>query len=109
MLAELDAENRLLLLKFLCAFAWTDLELKSSERGFIERLMSKLELSAEERAEVGAWMHVAPAPDSIDPKSVPAAHRATFLNVLRALIYVDGDVDPEEREHFERLKAALSD
>lgn len=107
MFDALDRGERLLLLRFVCAFAWTDLEVQESERAFVHRLMDRLQLAPEDRAEVEAWLHVAPAPGSIDPSAVPAAHRRTFVEAIRAMMYVDGDVDTEEREQFERLKAAL--
>ncbi|HTA92238.1 MAG TPA: hypothetical protein VK745_21815, partial [Polyangiaceae bacterium] len=61
----------------------------------------------EDASEVETWLHIAPAPGSIDPKDVPPAHRRTFIEAIRAMMYVDGEVDAEEREQFERLKAAL--
>jgi uncharacterized tellurite resistance protein B-like protein len=107
MFEALARDERLLLLRFVCAFAWTDLEVQETERAFVHRLMDRLKLDAEDRAEVEAWLHVAPAPGSIDPQAVPAAHRRTFVEAIRAMMYVDGEVDAEEREQFERLKSAL--
>lgn len=107
MLEGLSREKRLLLLKFVCAFAWTDLEVKESERSFVARLVKRLQLSADDRAEVERWLHVAPAPSEIDPALVPSEHRRAFIEAVRAVIYADGNVDDEEREQFERLKSAL--
>jgi|RhiMethySRZTD1v2_1073278.scaffolds.fasta_scaffold503502_2 uncharacterized tellurite resistance protein B-like protein len=107
MYEQLSRADRLLLLKFVCGFAWTDLEIRDAERRFVQRLMDRLELDAEDRAEVDGWLHIAPAPDSLSPAAIPTEHRRTFVEAIRALIYVDGAVDPEEREQFERLKAAL--
>jgi uncharacterized tellurite resistance protein B-like protein len=107
MLERLSRDQRLLLLKFVCAFAWTDLEIKPSEKSFVSRLVSRLRLSADDRAEVDRWLHVAPAPSEIDPALVPAEHRRAFIEAVRAVIYADGIVDSEEREQFERLKSAL--
>jgi len=109
MFDALARDERLLLLRFVCAFAWTDLEVQDSERAFVHRLMDRLELSPEDRAEVEAWLHVAPAPGTVDPKAVPSAHRRTFVEAVRAMMYVDGEVDAEERAQFEQLKAALLD
>jgi uncharacterized tellurite resistance protein B-like protein len=107
MLDELSREDRLLLLKFVCAFAWTDLEVKASEKRFVRRLIARFELDHEDRAQVEQWLHVGPAPSEVDPALVPAAHRRTFLEAARAVIYADGEVDDEEREQLERLKIAL--
>jgi uncharacterized tellurite resistance protein B-like protein len=108
MLDELSAEHRLLLLQFLCAFAWTDMQVNANERKFIERLMTRFDLSEEDRDQVGEWLALAPAPSSVEPNRVPVEHRHTFVEAVRALIYSDGGVDVEEREHFEKLKQALS-
>jgi hypothetical protein len=51
---------------------------------------------------------VAPAPGATNPERVPKEHRRVFVEAVRALIYADGDVDDEERERFEKLRAALS-
>jgi uncharacterized tellurite resistance protein B-like protein len=107
MFEALSREDRLLLLKFVCAFAWTDLEVTASERAFVHRLVQKLSLNAQDAAEVEAWLHVAPAPSEVDPQAVPVEHRRTFVETLRALIYVDGHVDLEERTQFERMRSAL--
>jgi uncharacterized tellurite resistance protein B-like protein len=107
MFETLARDERLLLLRFVCAFAWTDLEVQDSERAFVHRLVERLELSPEDASEVEAWLHVAPAPGSVDPKDVPPAHRRTFIEAVRAMMYVDGEVEAEEREQFERLKTAL--
>jgi hypothetical protein len=64
MFDALSRDERLLLLRFVCAFAWTDLEVTPRERAFVES--------------------------------------------VRGVIYADGHVDPEEREQFEKLQAALS-
>jgi uncharacterized tellurite resistance protein B-like protein len=109
MLDDLTRDERLLLLKFVCAFAWTDLEVRDGERRFVERLCERLALDQDERAEVETWLHVAPAPGDVDPSRVPAAHRRTFIEAVRAVIYADGDVDTEERLQLEKLKTALTD
>src|SRR5262245_14238566 len=109
MLEQLSREHRLLLLKFVCAFAWADLRVLDSERRFVHRLMKKMSLSSEDRGEVEAWLNVAPAPSDVDPSLVPVEHRRDFIEAVRAVIYADGQVDDEERAQFERLKAALHD
>lgn len=109
MFEQLSRDDRMLLLRFVCAFAWTDLSIKDGERKFVQRLMNRMQLSAEDRAEVEGYLHVAPSPESTNPKLVPAQHRRSFIEAVRALIYADGEVDAEERERFEKLQAALSD
>lgn len=109
MLDELTRDERLLLLKFVCAFAWTDLEIRDSERAFVGRLVEKLQLDDADRAQVEEWLQVSPSPDSVDPALVPKQHRRTFIEAARAVIYSDGEVDDEEREQLDRLREALSD
>jgi uncharacterized tellurite resistance protein B-like protein len=108
MFENLSRDERMLLLRFVCAFAWTDLEIHQAERQFVERLIARMELSAEDRAEALSYLHVAPSPEATNPKLVPKEHRRVFIEAVRALIYADGDVDDEERERFEKLKVVLS-
>ena len=107
MLDQLSRDHRLLLLKFVCAFAWTDLDVSEPEKAFVRRLIGKLALADEDRAEVEQWLHVAPPPSEVDPKLVPEAHRRSFIEAVRAVVYADGNVDDEERAQLERLKTAL--
>ena len=106
---SLSRDDRLLLLRFVCAFAWTDLTVTDKERRFVKRLVHRFGLEGEDAEEVEAWLHVAPAPSSVDEKKIPAEHRRTFIEAVRAVIYADGNVDPEERAQFEKLRSALSD
>jgi uncharacterized tellurite resistance protein B-like protein len=108
MFDQLSRDERMLLLRFVCAFAWTDLEIRDGERKFVARLMERMQLPAEDRAEVESYLHVAPSPEATNPKLVPREHRRIFIDAVRALIYADGNVDAEERERFEKLQAALS-
>jgi uncharacterized tellurite resistance protein B-like protein len=108
MFEQLSRDDRMLLLRFVCAFAWTDLEIRDGERKFVERLMERMQLSGDDRAEVEGYLHVAPSPETTNPKLVPAEHRRLFIDSVRALIYADGEVDSEERDRFEKLRAALS-
>lgn len=104
---SLSREDRLLLVKFVCAYAWTDLEIQEGERRFVERLIGRLALDEQDRREAEQWLHVAPSPSEVDPSLVPAEHRRAFVEAVRAVMYADGNVDPEERAQLERLKAAL--
>jgi uncharacterized tellurite resistance protein B-like protein len=108
MFQELSRDDRLLLLKFVCAFAWTDLAISDAERRFVRRLVGKLELDADDARQVEEWLDIAPAPHSVNPTRIPREHRHTFVEAVRAMIYADGQVDPEEREQLEKLKAALA-
>jgi len=107
MFEGLSREDRLLLLRFVCAFAWTDLQVRDSERRFVQKLVERLKLDADDARQVEEWLSIAPSPQSVDPARVPQEHRRMFIEAVRALIYTDGQVDPEEREQLEKLKAAL--
>lgn len=108
MLDSLSHDDRMLLLRFVCAFAWTDLTVTDKERKFVARLVERFGLEGEDAAEVNEWLHIAPAPGSVDASQVPAAHRRAFVETARAMIYADGSVDDEERAQFEKLRSALS-
>ena len=107
MLDELSDKDRLLLLEFVCAFAWTDLTVTDGERRFVERLMQRMSLGDQDRQTVEGWLSIAPAPGSLDAQQVPREHRRLFAEAVRALIYSDGEVDAEEREQFEKLQRSL--
>jgi uncharacterized tellurite resistance protein B-like protein len=109
MYESLSRDERLLLLRFVCAFAWTDLTVTDKERRFVKRLVERFGLEGDDAQEVEEWLHVAPAPASVDEKKIPLEHRRAFVEAVRAVIYADGNVDPEERAQFEKLRSALSD
>ena len=108
MFEQLSRDERMLLLKFVCAFAWTDLTIHEGERKFVERLIERMRLSSDDRAEALAYLHVAPSPEATNAKLVPKEHRRVFVEAVRALIYADGEVDAEERDRFEKLKGMLN-
>ena len=106
-LEVLNSRERLDLLKFVCSFAWADLEVRPQERIFTKRLVERLELAPAEALQVGRWLDLPPAPDSVDPAQIPARHKDLFLRVLDGVIRADGEVATEEREHFELLREML--
>lgn len=107
MLRDLPREERLLLLRFVCAFAWSDLEVQEQERRFVSRLTARLALDAEERAQVEEWLELGVAPEEVDPNRVPQQHRELFLRVVGDLIRADGVIDPNEAEDYALLKKLL--
>ncbi|MGH2671009.1 MAG: TerB family tellurite resistance protein, partial [bacterium] len=52
MLDDLDSRQRLQLIKFVCSFAWADLEVRAEERTFVARLVERLDLDERERRQV---------------------------------------------------------
>jgi len=104
MLEELDATQRLQLIQFLCSFAWADLEVRDEERAFVRQMVERLELGPEERLQAQGWLESPPPAESIDPTSVPAAHRKLFLEAVEQIVVADGEIAPEERESLELLR-----
>ena len=100
MLETLDREDRLRLMKFICSFAWADLEIQDEERDFVNRLVEQLELDDKEREQVQEWLKLPPTADELDPAEIPKAHRQLFLDTARAMIVADGRIDPDEAENF---------
>jgi hypothetical protein len=97
-LKELTREERLLLMRFVCSFAWADLEVRPEERDLVARLIRRLELDDDESRQVYEWLESPPSPGSVDPKLVPRAHRMRFLRAVESTVAVDGEISPEERE-----------
>ena len=97
-LEELSRDERLLLMRFVCSFAWADMEVKAEERALVARMIRRLQLNEEERQQVLHWLECPPAPDSVDPKLVPRAHRMKFLRAVESTVAVDGEVSAEERD-----------
>jgi uncharacterized tellurite resistance protein B-like protein len=105
-LKDLDSEDRLRLMRFVCSFAWADLEIADAEKSMVKKLISQLELSEEEQAEVNQWLKIPPPPESIDPTDIPREHRQLFLTTALQMVGADGVVDEREVENlalFERL------
>lgn len=108
MLEELDRRERLRLMKFVCSFAWADLEIRPEERSFVARLLRQLELDEEDRQRVEEWLQVPPEPDAVDPTLVPQAHRKLFLEAIEGVIAADGEIAPEESESLALFQQLVS-
>ncbi len=104
---DLDGEDRLQLLRFLCSFAWADLEVSEGERAFLRKLIGQLNLDEDGRMLVEEWLRVPPAPEDIDPSDVPLAHRQVFLTTILQMMGADGNVDEREVESFYLLERLL--
>jgi uncharacterized tellurite resistance protein B-like protein len=107
MLDRLNQRERMRLMKFVCSFAWADLEIRPEERDFVKNLIERLILDEDERAKVAGWLEVPPEIESIDPTLVPHQHRRIFLEEIKGVIESDGEIAPEERENFRIFEALL--
>ncbi|HSN98098.1 MAG TPA: TerB family tellurite resistance protein [Candidatus Nanopelagicales bacterium] len=104
MLDKLSREERLQLMRFVCSFAWADLEIQPKERKFVEKLITKLGLNEEEQKLVRGWLEVPPEAEALDPQQIPRPHRQIFLDTARQMIAADGKIDPEEEESLRLLE-----
>jgi uncharacterized tellurite resistance protein B-like protein len=100
MLERLERGEKMRLMKFVCSFAWADLEVRPEERAFIRKMVSHLSLDDEDGEQVRGWLDVPPAPESVDPTLVPTTHRRVFIDAIQGVIAADGEVAPEEIENF---------
>ncbi len=107
MLNEISGPDRLRLMRFVCSFAWADLEIRERERAFIMRLSKRLRLDANEVSAVEGWLLKPPTADELDPAQVPVAHRKLLLAAVRGVVGADGEIDPEEAESLELLEELL--
>jgi uncharacterized tellurite resistance protein B-like protein len=108
MLERLNRRERMRLMKFVCSFAWADLEIRPEERQFVRKLINRLDLGPEEREQVQGWLDRPPEIESVDPTLVPHEHRRIFIDEIEGVIESDGEIAREERESF-RLFEALVD
>ena len=107
MLTDLDPKDRLRLMKFVCSFAWADLEVRPEERAFVQQLAQKLGLSDEEQGRVEEWLRVPPRPEEVDPAKIPRAHRELFYAAAKSIVEADHDVAAPERETLELFRQLL--
>jgi tellurite resistance protein len=106
---NLTRAERMLLLRFVCACAWADREIRAEERDFVWRLVRKLELNEAERREVDGWLASPDAIEPIDPAAVPEEHRRQFLHVAESVIAADGEIARAEQEQLLRFARRLRD
>lgn len=108
MLHELGPEDRLRLLRFVCAFAWTDLEVGEAERDFVERLVKALALTPSEAQAVQEWLTSPPRPEEIDPQDIPTEQRGLVLLAVAAVVSTDGKLTSREAESLKLLEQLLT-
>jgi uncharacterized tellurite resistance protein B-like protein len=104
---DLNQEDRLRLMGFVCSFAWADLEIADGERELVAELVKKLELDDEEKEQVDEWLKSPPRPEDIDPMSVPLQHRQLFLNVILDMVRADGVIDSQEVENLQLFEELI--
>jgi len=108
MLKTLSREDRLQVMRFVCSFAWADLEIKPKERALVRKMIKELHLEPDEVKMVEEWLKVPPRVEEVDPAQIPRAHRQMVLDAARRMINADGDIDPEEAESLSLLETLLA-
>lgn len=107
MLNDLTHEDRMRLMRFVCSFAWADLEVQPEEKNFVARLVQRLHLDERERSMVSKWLELPPRAEEVDPQDIPLEHRLVFLEAVRQVVGQDGVVSDAEAENFELLEQLL--
>ena len=100
MLDALNREDRLQLMRFVCSFAWADLEIADAEREFIVKMVVRLGLDDEEQEQVAKWLELPPRADDLDPADIPKEHPQLFLDAATAMTMSDGNVEDVEAENL---------
>ncbi len=100
MLYRLDREDRLLLMRYICSFAWADREIRPEERALAARFGELLELSEDEMSQVEEWLE---SPPEVIPASISPEKRVVFVEVISSMILSDGEISPEEQKLFQKL------
>lgn len=104
----LDRDERMRLMKFVCSFAWADLEIHRREREFVARMVERLELDETDATQVAGWLEVPPSAAELDPMAIPAEHRAVFVAAARGMVEADGVVNDDERDCLEIFEQLLA-
>ncbi len=105
---DLSPADRMNLMKFVCSFAWTDLNVSQSERDLVMRISGRLQLTEDESKRVKEWLDVPPTAEEVDPNSVPPEHRQLFLTLAEMIAQADGKVVPAESESLKLFRDLLS-
>jgi len=106
-LEDLEPEDRLLLLRFVCSFAWADLEVVQEERSFVADLVRNLALDEDEKEQVIGWLVRPPLAEEVDPLKIPLQHRQVFVDAARAVVLADHYLHPKEEELLAIFKQLL--
>ena len=106
-LDDLTTSDRLRLMRFVCSFAWADLEIADTEKNFVRQLVGKLNLGDDEKSQVEGWLQRPPAPEDVDPMDIPPEHRQIFLTTMMDVVGADGKIDEAEMENLTLLEQLL--
>lgn len=108
MLNELDNQDKLRLLRFVCSFAWADLEIADKERTLVRDMAKRMGIDDAGVQKVEEWLDHPPSEDELDPYDIPDAHRKLFLRHVQEMVKADGVLDLMEIETYQLFEALLS-
>lgn len=108
MLENLTDDEKLRLLRFLCSFAWADLNVGDPERKLVVDLIRRFGLGDEDSVMAAGWLDHPPNEDDIDPTDIPRDHRQLVLDAVLEMVGVDGRVDSMEAESYAVLEALMN-
>lgn len=103
MLDDLSREDRMRLMRFVCSFAWVDLEIHVEGRAFVRDLVLRLGLDEDETREIEELLTLPPDPEQVDPGEIPVEHRKLFLDTLLVLSATGGTLTTAQAETFHLL------
>jgi len=104
MLDTLSVDERIQLVRFVCSFAWADLEIREEERTYVANLVRRLGLGDAEQATAEEMLKEPPAPETIDPLTIPVKHRQIFLDSVLGMIAADGEIAEGEALSYNLLQ-----
>jgi len=107
MLSELTRDEKLRLLRFVCSFAWADLDIDDEERALVAKFVDKMGLDEADAEEAMGWLDHPPREDDLDPYDIPDEHKKLFLEAALAMMGADGVVDTMEVESFALFEALM--
>ena len=99
---ELSTAERMNLMKFVCSFVWTDLNVSQSERDLVMRMCGSLHLTEDETAHVKKWLELPPPIEEVDPTSVPSV-----AQLAKAVKPDMSDADLEKYYAEDNMRKAL--
>ena len=108
-MTDLLADEKLQIMRFVCAFAWADLKIHEAERSLINRFMDALEVNEAGRQAIEDMMKRPPRPEDIDPYDLAPELRETVIQAAEAMTVTDGEISPREKELMSLLRDLYSE
>jgi uncharacterized tellurite resistance protein B-like protein len=107
MLENADRTTRLRLLRIVAAAAWVDGEVQPHERAFVEKLLTKLPVTNDERQIALGYLEKAPHPAEVDPSKIPPEYREALAKLVWQVLGADGQMTDDEHAAAKELEDLL--